>query len=316
MIKLYDRNRGWQTELPPVLSYRGCRLCPRKCGVDRTAGERGFCGSSHQILAARASLHQWEEPCLSGERGSGTVFFSGCSLKCVYCQNLAISRGQTGKTISEKRLSEIFLELQEKGAHNINLVTAAHFLPSVYEALILSREEGLSIPVLYNSSGYEDPAVLAAMEGLIDIYLPDFKYMSRDLALRYSACPDYPERAKEALAEMVRQAGEPVFDAEGHILKGVIVRHLLLPGCGRDSKAIVRYLHETYGDRIYISLMRQYTPMEGIGKKYPELDRRIDEKEYDRVVSFALRLGVENGFIQESGTAEESFIPPFNNEGI
>ncbi len=299
-----------------LLSYEKCRLCPRKCGVNRAQGEKGVCGAGDQITAARAALHMWEEPCISGEEGSGTVFFSGCSLGCVYCQNGSISHGGAGKVIDPGRLSEIFLELQEKGANNINLVTATHFLPSVYEALVRAKEEGLVIPVLYNSGGYEDPEVLKAMEGLIDIYLPDFKYMDPALALRYSRCADYPEWAKVSLAEMVRQTGTPSFDERGRMRRGVIVRHLLLPGCGKDSKKIIRYLHETYGDRIYLSLMRQYTPMAGIGEKYPELAREIDEKEYDRVVSFALRLGVENGFIQEGGTARESFIPAFDYEGI
>ena len=293
----------------------GCRLCPRECGADRAAA-RGRCGVGSTLKVARAALHYWEEPCISGEEGSGTVFFCGCSLGCVYCQNREISSGEAGKEISIERLGRIFLELQAKGANNINLVTAGHYLPQAAAALRLAAGQGLAIPVVYNSGGYESARELRRLEGLVDIYLPDFKYMDSAAAGRYSNAPDYPEAAKKALAEMVRQQGRPRFDGRGMMTAGVIVRHLMLPGMLEDSKAVIRYLYETYGDAIYISIMNQYTPMPGIGEKYPELSRALTQEEYDEAVDFALELGVENGFIQEGGTVSESFIPPFDAEGV
>lgn len=268
------------------------------------------------VMAGRAALHFWEEPCLSGNEGSGTVFFSGCSLGCIYCQNREISAEKAGMPVTEERLADIFLELQDQGANNINLVTAVQFLPSVVPALIMAKNRGLVIPVLYNSGGYERPEILRELEGLVDIWLPDFKYLDPELAARYSRCRDYPERAKEALSEMVRQCGLPVFDEQGMMKRGVIVRHLLLPGCGTDTRRILRYLHQTYGNQIYISIMRQYTPMPWVREKFPELDRKITEREYDSAVDFAIRLGIEQGFIQEGEAAEESFIPAFDGEGI
>lgn len=292
-----------------------CTLCPRNCHVDRASGKKGVCGQTAVLRVARASLHHWEEPCLSGERGSGTVFFSGCSLGCVYCQNHEISKGQAGKEISVPRLAEIFIELQEKGAHNINLVTPGHFLPQIIEAVQAAKTGGLRLPVIYNSSGYEKAELLRRLEGTVDIYLPDFKYFSADIAGKYSNATDYAETAKAALAEMVRQTGKSAFDAEGIMQRGVIVRHLLLPGCLEDSKRVLRYLYEAYGNVIYVSIMNQYTPMKHL-KDYPELSRKITEKEYEEAVDFAISIGVENGFIQEGDTASESFIPPFDGEGV
>lgn len=294
---------------------KNCTLCPRNCGVDRTGGQYGTCGAGHLVKAARAALHFWEEPCISGERGSGTVFFSYCGLKCVYCQNCAISRGKSGKEISVGRLAEIFLELQQKGAHNINLVTPTHYIPQIIEAVKKAKAAGLTLPIVYNTSGYEKPESIARLEGIVDIYLTDFKYLSPELSFQYSGASDYAKWAKPALHEMVSQTGEAVFDGDGMMQKGVIVRHLLLPGCLDDSKNVVRYLFETYGNRIFYSLMNQYTPMEG-SNVYPELGRKVTEEEYDALVDYAVALGVENGFIQEGETAEESFIPPFDNEGI
>lgn len=269
-------------------------------------------------MAARAALHMWEEPCISGEEGSGTVFFSGCSLGCVYCQNHEIAKGESGKKITAKRLAEIFLELEEKKANNINLVTAGHYLPMVIEALDQAKSRGLKIPVVYNSGGYEKAEMIRELEGYVDIYLPDMKYWSKELAQRYSRAADYPEVARRALAEMVRQVGEPLFDDRGMMKRGVIVRHLVLPGQVKDSKEVIRYLYETYKDFIYISIMNQYTPIRQAERleKFPELKRKITAGEYDEVVDYAIYLGVENGFIQEGETAEESFIPPFDNEGI
>ena len=293
-----------------------CSLCPRACHADRLAGRLGFCRQGAEITAARAALHFWEEPCISGTCGSGTVFFSGCNLQCVFCQNHDIAIGETGQAIPHERLSEIFLELQDKGAANINLVTAGHCLPQVCCALEQSKAKGLLIPIVYNSSGYESVSALQLLEGLIDIYLPDLKYMSPELSARYSHAADYFDVASNAIAEMFRQVGKPVFDPiTGLMKKGIIVRHLLLPGQSRDSKRILRYLRNTYRNDIYVSIMNQYTPLPHIAD-YPELNRRITDEEYAKIISFAEQIGIENGFIQEGETVGESFIPPFNLEGL
>lgn len=296
--------------------YKSCRLCPRSCGADRLDGQLGRCRVPAQIIAARAALHFWEEPCISGDCGSGAVFFSGCSLGCLFCQNREISGGQSGKEISIERLAEIFLELQGKGAANINLVTPDHYAPSIIKALELAREKGLALPVLCNCSGYMSPETQKMLADYVDIWLPDFKYYDGELAGRLSGAPDYFAAASAALAEMLRAAGPAVFDEDGMIRRGVIVRHLVLPGHTGDSMQVIRYLHETYGNDIYISIMNQYTPPAGPISGFPELSRKLTEEEYDQVVDFAVRIGVENGFIQEGETAEESFIPPFDNEGL
>ena len=299
----------------------GCNLCPRNCFVDRTEGKTGYCGQTDKIYVARAALHMWEEPCISGKEGSGTVFFCGCPLRCIFCQNHIIALGKEkngekiGKEIDVLRLKEIFLELQNKGANNINLVTGTHYIPQIMEALQIAKAEGLIIPVVYNTSGYEKVESLRMLEGLIDIYLPDMKYVSRELAKEYSNASDYFDVAAKALAEMVRQVGEPEFDTKGYLRKGVIVRHLVLPGTTKDSKAVLKYLWETYGNGIYISIMNQYTPMEQI-KNHPLLSRKVTKREYQKVVDYALSLGWENGFIQEGETAKESFIPGFYGEGV
>ena len=302
-----------QEELQTML--KECHLCPRNCGVDRLAGQKGFCGVDAGIMVARAALHMWEEPCISGKEGSGTVFFSGCSLGCAFCQNRTISKGQSGKVITVEHLAELFLDLQAQKANNINLVTAGHFLPQVRDALILAKEQGLTIPVVYNSSGYEKAEMLRYLEGLVDIYLPDLKYLEADLAGKYSHAKDYPEVAMKALEEMVRQVRTPEFDERGMMKKGVIVRHLLLPGHVRNSKKVLEYLYGTYGDQIYISLMNQYTPMPAM-KDDPQLSRKVTDREYDRLLDHAISFGVTNCFIQEGETAKESFIPEFNGEGI
>ena len=291
-----------------------CSLCPRECSVNRIEGRRGYCKEDGTIAIARAALHMWEEPCISGDRGSGTVFFSGCPMGCVFCQNREIASGAVGKKITISRLVEIFLELQEKGAANINLVTPTHFVVPIVEALHTAKRRGLSIPVVYNSSGYERVSTLQLLDGL-DIYLPDFKYMDDTLAGRYSKAKGYSSYAKEAIKEMVRQVGGPEFLDDGMMKKGVIVRHLVLPGCEEDSKQIVKYLYETYGDNIFISIMNQFTPLDGL-EGYPEINRVLSEEEYDRIVDYAIELGVENGFIQEGETAKESFIPSFDYEGV
>ena len=294
--------------------YTSCMLCPRKCQTDRTVGQTGFCGMSDKIQVARASLHMWEEPCISGTNGSGTVFFTGCNLKCVFCQNHTIAIGQKGKEVSIERLAELFLMLQEKGAHNINLVTPSHYIPGIARALTLAKQHDLTIPIVYNTSGYDSVTSLTLLDGLVDIYLPDFKYVSSDLSKRYSHATDYFQSAARSLAEMYRQVGEPVFNGD-MIRRGIIVRHLVLPGCTEDSKAVIRYLYETYGDRIFISIMNQYTPLPHVAS-YPEINRKVTASEYDEVVDFAIDLGVEQGFIQEGNTAEESFIPEFDFTGL
>ena len=300
-----------------ITSYMSdCTLCPRRCHANRAAGQTGFCRQSAQLRAARAALHFWEEPCISGDCGSGTVFFSGCSLQCIFCQNHEIALGESGKVISVERLARIFLELQEKGAANINLVTAGHFIPQVCRALELSKADGLSIPIVYNTGSYEEVPSLRLLEGLVDIWLPDLKYFSGDLSARYSSAPDYFQVATAAIAEMFRQTPTAVFDSKtGLMQRGIIVRHLMLPGQAADSKRILRYLHTTYGDAIYISIMNQYTPLADVSG-LPELNRRVTPEEYRRVLDFADRIGIENGFMQEDGTAAESFIPPFDYEGI
>lgn len=295
--------------------FTDCCLCPRNCHVDRTQGKTGYCGQTDQIRAARAALHMWEEPCISGDAGSGAVFFSGCPLGCVFCQNHSIAAGRLGKTIATERLAEIFLELQDQKAWNINLVTAGHFAPQVVRALELAKGQGLKLPIVYNTSGYEKVETLRMFEGLVDIYLPDFKYMDPELAGKYSHAKDYPQVAKLALAEMVRQTGMPEFDSRGMMKRGVIVRHLLLPGHVKNSKNVLKYLYKTYGDKIYISMMNQYTPMPAM-KDDPQLSRKVTDREYERLIDYAISLGLNNGFIQEGETAKESFIPEFNGEGV
>lgn len=295
---------------------RTCHLCPRDCGVQRWDGEKGVCGvTGVGILGARAALHMWEEPCISGENGSGTVFFSGCPLRCVYCQNYQIANTEVAKSITVERLAEIFLELQEKKANNINLVTPTHYSMEIMDAVKLARGKGLAIPIVYNCSGYEKVETLRKLEGIVDIYLTDFKYMDSQIAAKYSKAPDYPEIAKAALQEMASQIGEAAFDENGMMKRGVIVRNLLLPNHLQNSKDVVKYVYETYGNQIYLSLMNQYTPLPHAAA-WPELNRRVTEEEYEELVDYAIALGVENGFVQEGETAEESFIPAFDYEGL
>ena len=301
--------------------YENCTLCPRNCHVNRLKDETGVCGSGADLFVSRAALHMWEEPCISGDTGSGTVFFSGCNLHCIFCQNHEISgRSPFGKRITTERLCDIFLELEEKGALNINLVTSTHYIPSVREAIIMAKRKGLSIPVVYNTGGYESVSSLKLLEGLIDIYLPDLKYFDPVLSAGLSHADDYEKVAKDAIREMVRQTGEPVFDKNGIMKKGVIVRHLVLPSHTKDSIKILDYLHDTYKDRIYISIMSQYTPIEENCKffdPFPELKRSLTNREYKKVIDHALMLDIKNGFTQEGKAASESFIPSFKTlEGV
>lgn len=291
-----------------------CTLCPRNCRVDRLAGQLGYCGQTADLTAARAALHFWEEPCISGTAGSGAVFFSGCNMRCVFCQNHQIALGRAGRPLSIERLAAIFLELQDKGANNINLVTPTHFTPQIACALELARTKGLTLPIIYNTSSYEKVDTLRRLEGLVDIYLPDLKYFSRELSMQYSHAADYFEMASAAIAEMFRQTGAPEFD--GSLMKrGMIVRHLILPGQVGDSKKILRYLHETYKNDIYVSIMNQYTPLPHVAV-IPALNRKVTEEEYRRVLLFAERIGIEQGFLQEGETASDSFIPAFDGEGL
>lgn len=294
------------------LHYNECRLCARDCGFDRTRSV-GYCKMTDEIYLSRAALHFWEEPCISGNRGSGTIFFSGCSLSCVFCQNREISRGRVGKTVSIGRLAELMCELESKGAHNINLVTPTHYIPSITEAIKEARAHGLSNPIVYNTGSYENTSALGMLDGLVDVYLPDLKYFTAKTAKEFSNAPDYPEVAKAAIAEMYRQVGKPCFNSEGIMTRGVVVRILLLPGHVAEAKLSLKYLIDTYGDKIYISLMNQYTPMPDM--KSP-LDRKVTREEYRQLIDYAERLGLTNGFTQELGTASESFIPPFDCEGI
>lgn len=292
----------------------GCRLCPRRCGADRRHGQKGYCRVLDKPVVARAALHMWEEPCISGESGSGAIFFSGCNMGCIFCQNKDISRGQNGIQIDVERLVQIFFELRDKGANNINLVTPTHYSDVIIEAIVRAKAQGFDLPFVYNTGTYEDAEAVERLKPYIDIWLPDMKYYSSELSAKYSNCPDYFEVASRALAVMARDNVNE-FDDKGIMKKGVIVRHLVLPGQTADSKKILRYLHETYHDSIYISIMNQYTPVNDL-PEFPELMRKVTGEEYDRVLTFAEKIGIENGYMQEGDVALESFIPAFDNEGV
>lgn len=340
--------------------YTRCTLCPRACGINRYVNN-GYCGEKSLLHVARAALHFWEEPCISGKSGSGAVFFSGCNMGCIFCQNRKISRGQTGLYIEKERLVEIFFELKEQGANNINLVTGDMFIPSIRDAISSARDQGFDLPFLFNTSSYLSVDAVKSLEGLIDIYLPDFKYIRDADSVRYSSAPGYADSAKAAIDEMVRQRPECVFIESGRasepgsscdnvavqtdqfcggradacssealtvgqsddtdscnlplISRGVIVRHLLLPGMLIQAKAIVHYLHERYGDNIYLSLMSQYTP-NGELSAFPEIDRKVTHREYRSLVSYAQNLGITKAFVQEGDVATESFIPDFDCTGV
>ena len=292
--------------------YENCHLCARNCGINRHE-KLGYCRETSEIYLSRAALHMWEEPPLSGTNGSGTIFFSGCSLSCVFCQNADISRGRSGRLVSIDRLAEIMLELQQKGAHNINLVTPTHYIPSLVEAIPMARGMGLTIPIVYNTGSYDNADALRALSGLVDVYLPDLKYYNVKTAESYSHAGDYPTVARDAIAEMYRQVGTPIFDYDGIMRRGMIVRILLLPGRVAEAKLSLKYLIDTYGDNIYVSLMNQYTPMPGMATP---LNRRVTREEYHELLDYAEKLGLKNGFTQDFGTASESFIPPFDCEGL
>lgn len=298
------------------IAYSHCEICPRRCGVDRNKGQTGVCGMDHTIYVARAALHFWEEPCISGKKGSGAVFFSGCNVGCVFCQNRVIAKERYGKPVTVEQLCEIFLKLEKQGANNINLVTPTHYILQIRDALLLAKEKGLSIPIVYNTSAYELVDSLKLLDGLVDIYLPDCKYLSTELSFQYSKARDYYQHAQKAIEEMVRQVPEALFDERGMMKKGVIIRHLLLPGHVKEAKKVVETLYDAYGDKVYFSLMNQYTPFSYVKEQYPELDRQVTKREYDRLIQYVLDLGIENAFIQEGNTAKESFVPQFDGEGV
>ncbi len=290
-----------------------CMLCPRRCGVKREARSgSGFCGMGADAAVARAALHFWEEPCISGTRGSGAVFFTGCSLRCVFCQNYEIStERETGKLVTSAELSEIFRRLTEQGAHNINLVTATHFVPAVVEALSLWKPP---VPVVYNCGGYESVSTLRLLEGYVDIYLPDLKYADSEDAGRYSDAPDYVETAHAAIEEMFRQTGPAQYDEGGLMKRGTLVRHLILPGHTRGSIAVLEWLHGRFPEGVPVSLMAQYVPC-GHAAQFPEINRRVTAREYRKVQEHLFSLGLD-GYLQERESASKTYIPPFNLEGV
>jgi len=314
-----------------------CTLCHRNCKVNRNDNQIGFCKASNKVRIARASLYLWEEPPISQGNGSGTVFFSHCNFKCVFCQNHDISQGTeenipstssnikiqnltfqksvTGMEVSIERLSEIFLELQGKGANNINLVTPTHYVPQIIEALKIAKKNKLTIPILYNTNGYDSIETIKSLNGYIDVYLPDFKYFNDRYAIKYSKANDYAPNAIKVIDEMISQVDKPKFDSKGHMIKGIIVRHLMLPGLLFDSKKVIDLIYNRYGDNIYISLMNQYIPMFKTCD-YPEINKSLNPKHYDSLINYAVELGITNGFIQEEGTNTSAFIPDFNLEGV
>lgn len=287
-----------------------CNLCPRNCNVARDNGKLGFCGAGNEMMIARYSLHMWEEPCISGKKGSGTIFFSYCNMRCCFCQNYEISELHKGRIVTVKEFCNICLELQEKGASNINLVTPTHYVHLIVDGLKLAKEEGLNIPIVYNTSSYENVETIKLLEGFIDIYLPDLKYYDDIYARKYSKCDNYFKYASKAIDEMIKQVGKLEFDDNGMLKKGVIVRHLLLPGALGDSKKIIYYLYDKYKDNVFISIMNQYTPVRKL--PYKELNRKVTVNEYDELVNYAYDLGIRNAFIQEEDTQDESFIPNFD----
>lgn len=290
-----------------------CMLCPRSCGADRANGKTGYCKETATVRVARISLHMWEEPCISGENGSGTIFFSGCPLRCVFCQNKQIALGENGAALTTDELCDAFLLLQEKKAENINLVTPTHFVPQIVKAIESAKAKGLTIPIVYNTSSYECVETIKMLDGLVDIYLPDLKYQSDELSQRYSNASDYFVYATKAIDEMVRQTGKPIF-AQKRMKRGTIVRHMIMPGHTKDSINIIRYLYKKYQDDVFLSIMNQYTPPKDIAQQgFDELMRTVTKREYEKVVNDAIALGVTNAFIQEGETASKSFIPDFDD---
>lgn len=340
-------------------AYKNCNLCARRCGIDRYFCT-GYCGSSAELKAARAALHFWEEPCISGKSGSGAVFFEGCSLGCVFCQNYKLAHPQINAvkkdpqinspsdcnikkvqktvnsvSINAEKLSELFLKLEAQGANNINLVTPTHYVPHIINAIELAKSRGIKIPFVYNTGTFETIETVKMLDGLIDVYMPDLKYYSSDISAKYSNAPGYFETASQAIEEMYRQVGKNEFstDIDRHrdstpdankdgmenvkiMKRGVLVRHMMLPGCVNDSKKVLEYLQKTYHDSIYISIMSQYTPLHENLAEYPELDKKVSMKRYERLLDYAVSIGIVNAYIQEEPVSEESFIPEFDGTGV
>lgn len=295
--------------------YKNCSICPRNCRIDRTKGQIGYCQSGHEIKAALASVHMWEEPPISGSCGSGTIFFSGCNLRCVFCQNYTISSENSGKTISTERLSEIMLEQQARGVHNINLVTATHFIPSIIKAVQKAKNNGLKIPIVYNTGGYEKVESIKMLEGTVDIYLPDIKYFSSELSLKYSGASDYFSYASEAVLEMYRQTGNNIYDDNGIMKSGVIIRHMIMPSHKEDSYKVLDWIRDNIGTEACVSLLSQYTPAYN-AEKYKEINRKLMSLEYTRVIEHFFDIGLKNGFMQEKSSAESKYTPIFDLSGL
>ena len=297
--------------------YEQCTICPRNCRAERINGKTGYCRATSDMHIARAALHMWEEPCISGCGGSGAVFFAGCNLGCVFCQNYDISHMlNKGAHVSEERLVEIFCELEEQGADNINLVTADVYIPSIASAIKKAKDSGFDLPFIFNTSSYLNVGSVKILDGLIDIYLPDAKFYSADKARKYINADNYFEYASAAIKEMHRQTGSCVFDDKGLINKGTIIRHMLMPGGLLESKLILKKLYEEYGDDVYFSIMSQYTPIAEQLKQYPEINKTVSEREYDELIEYALSIGIKNAWMQEGGVAKESFIPAFDLSGV
>ncbi|HHW03787.1 MAG TPA: radical SAM protein [Thermoanaerobacterales bacterium] len=292
-----------------------CTLCPFQCKVNRTIGQKGICRAPENMIVAKAFAHRWEEPCISGEKGSGTVFFTHCNLRCIFCQNFRISQEGYGKAVTIDELAGIFLRLQQEGVHNINLVTPTIYTLQIIEAIKSARSQGLSLPIVWNSNAYESADVIRILKGFVDVYLPDLKYFDDDIAVKYSKAPNYFNIATRAILEMFSQVGEPVFDEKGIIKRGLIIRHLVLPGHKEDSKRILRWIAENLPKGVYISLMSQYMPYYK-AESHPELNRRLSAAEYDEIVEYFFELGLENGFVQEEGASSEEYVPDFDLGGL
>ena len=286
-----------------------CKICPRNCLVNRNNYEIGFCKSGNKIRVAKAYLHMWEEPCISGCNGSGTIFFSGCNLRCLFCQNYYISELNNGREISTLEFANICIDLQNRGANNINLVTPTHYVPLIIEGIKKAKQLGLNIPIVYNSTGYEKVDTIKLLEGIVDVYLPDFKYFDNMYAMKYSKCKDYFDYTDKAIEEMFRQKPKCIFDEKGNIISGVIVRHLILPDRKDDSKQVLKHLFLKYKNNIFYSIMNQYTPVRKC--IYEELNKKVSMDDYDEVINYAWDMGIRNAFVQEEGTVSESFIPDF-----
>lgn len=297
------------------LSYSNCRLCPRECGADRDNGQLGFCRATVQPRVALADLHHWEEPCLSGTRGSGTVFFSHCNLGCIFCQNAPVSSGEIGQEVSNDRLADIFLSLQAKGAHNINLVTPSHYAPDILKALDIAKSKGLRLPIVYNCGGYENLPTLTALDGYVDVFLPDLKYATAETSRGCAGIDNYFYVATKAILRMAKMIGECRFDDDGIMQRGLIVRHLVLPGRVEESKTILDWIRDELPEWVTVSLMGQYMPVSRAAG-HPEFGRKLRRKEYQEVVDHLLDSGLENGYCQEWGAADKKFVPEFILKGV